>query len=812
MRIFKQKILVAVFTAIITLALGYGQVAPVFAEENPVSTSVSTSSQLLAQTPPPSNTTTPQQDPATDPNQIGDTNTSIDAYKPEVTCENSFPGLGWLICQFSRGLYSIFEWLINDVIAANLLRIDLLDQEEALKSAWNGFRTVANIVFIIAFLIVIYAEAIGNFGQLEAYSFQRILPRLVLAVIGIQLSFFIVGYTIEFFNDIGDGAAQIVLAPVDGWSQFELGGLFSNATRGDSWFGIPVTGVGDGVDNIIAGIALIGGGAALVTAVCFLPLMLLFGVLGLLLLLFTLIARKLIIIALVVLAPLAFAAYALPNTESTFKLWWDTFWKTLAMYPIIMVFIASGQLLGRLAVSGDQTNFIDSVVGFIATFLPLFIIPATFKFAGSAIGAVVGGVSKFNDAIKGDPRNEGSLRNTLKSRGKRNANRMWNGEMRWKYPGLDTETKRPRMRTSSRSIMPMAARAVYGRTPGTSSSGQTIDDLNKGREMVDLYAKTMGDDFVRAMAVTGGGARRGINVPLKGGGTMNSGRLKFGKHLAYGADGNILTDSSGAALLADETGAPKRDIRGNLQTVGSGDFYDYEMMQGIKRYSTAFGTIHAAAEYTMGKGASKQDEAQVWSGLDAANYSKDEKSRAFNGTWAKNKGDKLHLKFGDAKGFFHDGSFETANDKARDMSYDFDKMSEYVYKKQRAYDVMQQGGEFWQVATEGFKSYDKYGVQRMDTSNMSEQQIKAVAERNKAIIQDKRYEEVVGMARKAQSIINSSRSIRSAAEQDGAENVQLMGSQATSHSADMAEKFLTEFYARFGKLPKQSDIERNIAP
>lgn len=782
MRILQHKLLSAAITAITVVTLGLSTVAPVSAAPNPISEATTQATQQVAQTTP--DTATPE---STD---IGDTDPNAEAYTPEKTCESSFPGLGWLLCQITRGIYSLFN-LMATSIGNHLLKVDLIGQEAPLKAAWNGFRSIANIIFVVAFLIIIYAQAIGKFGMLEAYSLQRILPRLVLSVIGIQLSFFIVGYTIGFFNDLGEGIARLVLAPVNGWSQFELAELFGGLTQGERWFGIPIDAAGDVVDNILAAPAVIGVGLAAFWA---LPMILLFGATGLGLLLITLVARKIIIIGLVVLAPLAFAAYALPSTEGVFKQWWGIFWKTLAMYPLIMLLIASGQLLGRLIISGPETSFIDSIIGFIATFLPLFIIPATFKYAGAAVGALSGGLTKIGDTIKGDARDPESARSKARASYRRNWNRAMGGDMHWKYPGRRADG-RLGIRTSSAALMPGAVRTAWARTPGTGSSSQLIKDLEAGREMSKQYAVTMGDDFMRAMAVTGGGRKRGVMVRTASGAMMDTGRLKLGKHAAFDAAGN--------AFAADDNGNIKLDGSRSPVQLKDSDFYDNEMYASLKRYGGNFGMLQASVEHSINKTSSRQDEAQVLAGLDAANVSKSEKARAFNGTWNAAKGDKLHIKFADTSDFFHEGSFSAPTAAPRELKYKYDDMASNIAHHQRAYDLIQQKSEFWEVATKGVEAFDSSPTP-IDNSMSQAQIITNIGQQ--------RYDDWVGVARKAQSIMNSSRRISMPQGDEGEENLQLMGSQATSHAADAAEKFLIAFHRRFGKLPAPSSIERDIAP
>ncbi len=109
----------------------------------------------------------------------------------------------------------------------------------------------------------------------------------------------------------------------------------------------------------------------------------------------TLLIRQALIVLLIVLAPVAFALYILPNTQSIFKRWWDLLLKALLMYPIIMIFFAMGKIAAYVVQiiepKGDATLY--QLLAVIAIILPLFLIPQAFKMAGGAIGSLHGAIT-----------------------------------------------------------------------------------------------------------------------------------------------------------------------------------------------------------------------------------------------------------------------------------------------------------------------------------------------------------------------------------------------------------------------------------
>lgn len=146
----------------------------------------------------------------------------------------------------------------------------------------------------------------------------------------------------------------------------------------------------------------------------------LIGVLILLAVVVTIILRQILIIALVIVSPLAMAAALLPNTEKLFRTWWSYLSKALVMYPLIVGLFAAGKIGGAILSSsavggaGVGDTAIKSMMSFVAGIIPLMLIPSTFKIAGGALagvyGAMRGAAGKAYNAMMGDARDPNSIR------------------------------------------------------------------------------------------------------------------------------------------------------------------------------------------------------------------------------------------------------------------------------------------------------------------------------------------------------------------------------------------------------------------
>ena len=105
----------------------------------------------------------------------------------------------------------------------------------------------------------------------------------------------------------------------------------------------------------------------------------------------TLLFRKGLLIFLVLISPVAFALYVLPNTEKYFKQWWSLLFKTLMVFPIIAALFGISKVLAYAldwVDTGGLSSTIGQIMSVVALIIPLFLIPFAFKIAGGVIGQV----------------------------------------------------------------------------------------------------------------------------------------------------------------------------------------------------------------------------------------------------------------------------------------------------------------------------------------------------------------------------------------------------------------------------------------
>lgn len=306
----------------------------------------------------------------------------------EETCNLS--NIGWIVCPVATAIAAITDGVY--ALVEQLLFIDFiddpLDTNNTLYKVWVNVRDFANITFVVAFFAVVFSQATSV--GISAYGIRKMLPRIVAAAILINLSYYITIFAIDISNIIGAG----------------IDGIFKSALEGAATTSDPstVTGVGTGigvallVGGLLAtGVAAAGGfTAALASLLVFLPMILL----AVLTALVILIARQAILILLIILAPLAFAAFILPNTEKFFDTWRKTFITMLIFYPLVAILFSGSALAASIlrltATGGGFDDQLIKVFSLGVQTFPLFGMPFLLKFSGTALGRIAGMVNNPN--------------------------------------------------------------------------------------------------------------------------------------------------------------------------------------------------------------------------------------------------------------------------------------------------------------------------------------------------------------------------------------------------------------------------------
>lgn len=303
-----------------------------------------------------------------------------------VSC--AIDGIGWLVCpvvNFLAGIADLaYEFLADNFLATDV-RLIRADNSNPAYVAWRVFQRYANILLVIAFLVIIYSQ-LTSFG-ISNYGIKKMLPRIMIAAVLINLSFIVCQLAVDLSNLLGYGLKTLLSSVGGSDAAFNVSASGALAT-GDGWVGIAGTVLTAGAAGA-AGVAAAGG---ITLALVALIGMLIAAVIALIMIFFILVIRQVLIVLLIVLAPLAFAAYLLPNTEQWFTKWRKVFVAMLMLFPIIGVVFGASTLASKVVTGlyADTDNILGQIVGAGILVLPLFVVPGLLKKSIDAVGSLGG--------------------------------------------------------------------------------------------------------------------------------------------------------------------------------------------------------------------------------------------------------------------------------------------------------------------------------------------------------------------------------------------------------------------------------------
>ena len=314
-------------------------------------------------------------------------------------------GIGWIVCPvmgfLSRGMDVVFN-LIASFMEVQPLQTG--NTQGSLYTAWSMMRTLANVALIIVFIIIIYSQLTNV--QVSNYGIKKILPRLIIGAVALNVSYIICALAVDLSNVLGYELQNLF---IELKNQILANGNTDNTAALLSWESVTGFVISGGT---AATAGLIAAGAALTVmiggnplAAVFILLPALVGlVLVILVVLLVLAARQALIVILVIVAPLAIVAYMLPNTEKWYKKWQEVLFTMLIFFPAFSVVFGGSQLAGAVIIK-NATSINMIILGMIVQVAPLVITPLLLKFSGTLLGNIARLVNDPNKGILDRTRN-----------------------------------------------------------------------------------------------------------------------------------------------------------------------------------------------------------------------------------------------------------------------------------------------------------------------------------------------------------------------------------------------------------------------
>ena len=324
-------------------------------------------------------------------------------------------GIGWIICPVSNWLADGIDYMYSALQEFLKTKpLETTNQNSGIYLAWVIMRNISNVAFIVAFLVIIYSQ-LTSVG-ISNYGVKKMLPRLVIAAVLVNLSFTICAILLDLSNIAGYAFQDAFMGIKN-----TISTVGENTGVGWTWSEVIVM--------ILSNGALAGGVVATVAMGAeLLPLALsaLVGI-GLVLLLVLLImaARQALIVILIIISPLAFVCYLLPGTEKWFKKWRDLFLTMLVFFPAFAVIFGGAQLAGIIIIQNatGANGGIMQILGMVVQVIPLALTPIILKLSGGVLGKFAGFVNDKNKGLYDRSKNwSKDRRETIKNKKLANPN------------------------------------------------------------------------------------------------------------------------------------------------------------------------------------------------------------------------------------------------------------------------------------------------------------------------------------------------------------------------------------------------------
>ena len=486
-------------------------------------------------------------------------------------------GIGWLVCPVMNFVANINDAAYSAISGFLDIKPAILKDSNApgAKQGWEFFRNIANAIFAVIFLWVIFSQ-ISNVG-VSNYGIKKILPRLIIGALLVNLSYYLCQIFVDLSNILGHTLKDALESGAGGV------GTGSEATGWGSAIAATIVGVG----GVVAFAALAVGIPTLVAG--FFAIMTVFIIL---------VVRQAGIILLISMSPIAFAAWLLPNTEDLFKKWMKMFRGLLLVFPIISLLYGAGRLAGAVLSSSatvDPNNPDETMqlVALAATTMPLIATPFVLQNSLSSLGSIGAKIGRMSAGAHS--RFAGNVKSTAKGR----VDNSVIGDTKRKY--LDfMDRKRASMRASDRRAK--IDNSKFGRFMGWDKGGAraraTVNkafesDVDNASTMLQgmtsdkiadiANGTTVASRAMRAAAIdhtmANGSFKERMDVLSSLKGTDNSIKQRAIKAAYAKKDNNIIGNGFGDAILNDEVSSMQDLSNMAVNNAASGNLQAEHLVQ-----------------------------------------------------------------------------------------------------------------------------------------------------------------------------------------------------------------------------------------
>jgi len=254
----------------------------------------------------------------------------------------SFEAIAWLFAKIGAIIHSIFAvfFSIAGLLLDMAFGLEKFTEAGIVQMGWVIVRDLVNMFFVL----ILLAIALATILRVESYGIKALLPKLIIIAVLINFSLVIAGAIIDFsqvlthffYDEIrGNTGVSAQLAKVANiqkvWELNDEAAIPEKVAGGVSGIMMIIFSIIFGIILILAATLAIGAGA------------------------FFLIVRLIMLWILLILAPLAWFLWILPDTSKFFSQWWSSFLKWTFFAPIYAFFV-------YLAIKAADSGSFNSII------------------------------------------------------------------------------------------------------------------------------------------------------------------------------------------------------------------------------------------------------------------------------------------------------------------------------------------------------------------------------------------------------------------------------------------------------------------
>lgn len=237
----------------------------------------------------------------------------------------AFQIVGWLLGLVS-GLLLILAGQFLDIAINFGLNSQNIRGVSGILLGWGIFRDLVNMLFIFILLYV----GIATIIQAGSFGIKKVLANLVIVALLVNFSFFLTGFVIDVGNVMA-GAIYEAITPLNNGVTAGIGGQFIENMSVTQF----KNQTGDLPNSIIGDDAFKNGLMSIMNAIFYF-----FATFALFMGGFLFIVRHVMLVFIIILAPVAFAAFILDSTRKHWKKWFGELMGATFVAPIYLLMIS----------------------------------------------------------------------------------------------------------------------------------------------------------------------------------------------------------------------------------------------------------------------------------------------------------------------------------------------------------------------------------------------------------------------------------------------------------------------------------------